>query len=47
MCIRDRSKDAAQILAATDKPVLEYKGEEEYLSAYLEFYNSLLELEVE
>jgi len=41
------SKDSAQILAETEKPVLEYKGEEEYLSAYLEFYNSLLELEVE
>ena len=30
-----------------DKPLLEFKGEEEYLPAYLEFYNSLLEQEVE
>jgi len=33
-------------LAATDKSVLEYKNEEEYLSAYMEFYHDLLESEV-
>lgn len=33
--------DALSNLA--DKPLLGFKGEEEYLSAYLEFYNSLLE----
>ncbi len=30
-----------------DKPILEYQGEDEYLSAYLEFFNSLLEQPVE
>lgn len=34
-----------ELLTGTDKPVLEYHGEEEYLDAYLEFYNSLLEEE--
>lgn len=33
-------------LAASDKSVLEYKNEEEYLAAYLEFYKELLESEV-
>ena len=33
-------------LSATDKSVLEYKNEEEYLSAYMEFYHDLLESEV-
>ena len=41
------SKSTAKIIEETDKPVLEYKGEEEYLAAYLEFFNSLLEQEVE
>ena len=41
------SKTTAKILEETDKPVLEYKSEEEYLAAYLEFFNSLLEQEVE
>jgi len=41
------SKTNAKILEETDKPVLEYKNEEEYLAAYLEFFNSLLEQEVE
>ncbi|MEM6965420.1 MAG: glycogen/starch synthase [Bacteroidota bacterium] len=41
------SKDTAKILEKIDKPVLEYKGEEEYLAAYLEFFNTLLEQEVE
>lgn len=30
----------------TDKPVLEYPGEEDYLPAYLEFYQSMMEVEV-
>ena len=34
-------------LEKLDKPVLDFKGEEEYLSAYLEFYHSLLEQEVQ
>jgi len=33
-------------LTGIEKPVLEFKGEEEYLSSYLEFYNSVLEQEV-
>ena len=33
-------------LQGLDKPTLEFKGEEDYLSAYLEFYNSVLEQEV-
>jgi len=33
-------------LIGLDKPILEFKGEEDYLSAYLEFYNSVLEQEV-
>jgi starch synthase len=33
-------------LTGLDKPILEFKGEEDYLSAYLEFYNSVLEQEV-
>ncbi len=41
------SKATSKIIEETDKPVLEYKGEEEYLAAYLEFFNSLLEQEVE
>lgn len=32
-------------LKAGDKPILEYKDEESYLAAYVEFYNSLLEKE--
>lgn len=34
-----------EVLSQVDKPVLEYKGEEEYLDAYLDFYHSLLEEE--
>ena len=41
------SKPTAKIVEGTEKPVLEYKNEEEYLAAYLEFFNSLLEQEVE
>ena len=41
------SKATTKLVEETDKPVLEYKGEEEYLAAYLEFFNSLLEQEVE
>ena len=41
------SNATAKLIEETDKPVLEYKGEEEYLAAYLEFFNSLLEQEVE
>lgn len=33
-------------LMGLDKPILEFKGEEDYLSAYLEFYNSVLGQEV-
>jgi len=43
----DLSSETTKIVEGTDKPVLEYKGEEEYLAAYLEFFNSLLEQEVE
>ncbi|NND88488.1 MAG: starch synthase, partial [Flavobacteriaceae bacterium] len=41
--------DAANedLLEGLEKPYLEFKSEEEYLPAYLEFYNSLLEQEVE
>jgi starch synthase len=35
------------LLDGSDKPSLEFKSEEEYLPAYLEFYNSLLEQAVE
>ena len=35
------------LLDGLEKPVLDFKSEEEYLPAYLEFYNSLLEQEVE
>ncbi len=38
--------DVEAKLIATDKAVLEYKTEEEYLSAYMEFYHDLLESEV-
>ena len=38
--------DVEAKLGATDKAVLEYKNEEEYLSAYMEFYHDLLESEV-
>ena len=41
------SAETTKIIEGTDKPVLEYKNEEEYLAAYLEFFNSLLEQEVE
>lgn len=35
----------SKVLDSLDKPVLEFAGEEDYLSAYLEFYNSLLKEE--
>ncbi|HHH49926.1 MAG TPA: starch synthase [Saprospiraceae bacterium] len=35
------------LLSETDKPVLDFQQEEDYLSAYLEFYNTLLEEEEE
>lgn len=35
------------LLEALKKPILDYQEPEAYLSAYLEFYNSLLEQEVE
>ncbi len=41
------SSDVEKVLEKSGKPVLEYKNEEEFLAAYLEFYNSLLEQEVE
>jgi len=34
-------------LAQIERPILEFKGEEEYLPAYLDFFNSLLEQEEE
>ena len=37
---------AEEALLGIEKPILEFKGEEDYLSAYLEFYNSVLEQEV-
>jgi len=37
---------AEKALIGMDKPILEFKGEEDYLSAYVEFYNSVLEQEV-
>ncbi len=37
---------AEKALDGVDKPILEFKGEEDYLSAYIEFYNSVLEQEV-
>ncbi|HEB62350.1 MAG TPA: starch synthase [Bacteroidetes bacterium] len=40
------SKTTANLLDGVEKPILEYKNEEEYLAAYLEFFNSLLEQEV-
>ena len=39
--------DADELLKAISKPNLEFKDKEEYLPAYLEFYQSLLEQEVE
>jgi len=38
---------ADELLKATSKPNLEFKDKEEYLPAYLDFYQSLLEQEVE
>ena len=35
------------LLESLEKPVLDFKSPEEYLPAYLEFYNSLLEQEVQ
>jgi starch synthase len=43
----DLSEVNEKLLADLKKPVLEFLSEEEYLPAYLEFYNSLLEQEVE
>jgi len=37
----------SSMLTSLEKPVLDFKNEEEYLPAYLEFYNSLLEQEVQ
>ena len=34
-------------IAGQDKPVLDFQSEEDYLAAYLDFYHSLLEQEVE
>ncbi len=34
------------LLSDLEKPVLEFQSEEDYLAAYLDFYNSLLEQEV-
>ncbi|MEM9919710.1 MAG: glycogen/starch synthase [Bacteroidota bacterium] len=41
------SDGTSEMLGSLDKPVLEFKSPEEYLAAYLEFYHSLLEQEVE
>lgn len=43
----DLGDDINKILADSGKPVLEFQSEEEYLPAYIEFYNSLLEQEVQ
>ncbi len=40
------SESVQKALNKTDKPVLEYHGPDDYLSAYLEFYHSLLAEEV-
>lgn len=40
-------KGVDEMLAASGKPLLDYQGTEDYLPAYIEFYNSLLEQEVE
>ena len=40
------SESLTKALSGLGKPILEFKGEEDYLSAYLEFYNSVLEQEV-
>lgn len=42
---QEYSDSTAELLEGTEKPSLEYHGEEEFLSAYLEFYHSLLEEE--
>ena len=42
----EMSNSAENALDGLDKPILEFKGEEDYLSSYIEFYNSVLEQEV-
>ena len=37
----------SKVLEASDKPILDFQSKEDYLSAYLEFYNTLLEEEVQ
>jgi starch synthase len=39
------SDDVIKMIEDSEKPVLDYQGEEEFLSAYLEFYHTLLEEE--
>jgi starch synthase len=41
------SENAVQLLENYGKPVLDYKNEEEFLPAYLDFYNTLMEETVE
>ena len=36
-----------KVLAGLKVPVLDYHNEEEYLAAYIEFFNNLMESEVE
>lgn len=43
----DLSSVDEKLLEGIEKPVLDFQSEEEYLAAYLGFYNSLLEQEVE
>ncbi|RMG77884.1 MAG: starch synthase [Bacteroidetes bacterium] len=45
---QELNADAGALLEGLDKPILPYQTEEEYLKAYLDFYNTLLaEQEVE
>ncbi len=44
---QELSGDVTKVLEGLDKPILEFKSEEEYLASTVEFYNTLLEEEVE
>jgi starch synthase len=41
----EMSESVEKLIRSSEKPVLDFKNEEEFLPAYLEFYNSLLEEE--
>lgn len=45
--VEEMSEETEALLQATDKPVLDYQSKEEYLPAYMEFYNSLIAEEEE